>query len=55
MSLKIAVPRGALFDETLDLLDRIGIDTSEVRANDRRLVFPEQGLVTMRPSDACAT
>jgi ATP phosphoribosyltransferase len=49
--LKIAVPRGALFEETLDLLDRIGIDTSDVRANDRRLVFPEQGLVTMRPSD----
>jgi ATP phosphoribosyltransferase len=49
--LTIAVPRGALFEETLDLLDRIGIDTAEVRANDRRLVFPEQGLVTMRPSD----
>jgi ATP phosphoribosyltransferase len=51
MSLTIAVPRGALFDETLDLLDRIGIDTGEVRANERRLVFPEQGVVTMRPSD----
>jgi ATP phosphoribosyltransferase len=51
MSLTIAVPRGALFDETLDLLDRIGVDTCEVRANERRLVFPEQGLVTMRPSD----
>ncbi len=49
--LTIAVPRGALFEETLDLLERIGIDTAEVRANDRRLVFPEQGLVTMRPSD----
>ena len=49
--LKIAVPRGALFAETLDLLDALGIDTSEVRANDRRLVFPDAGLVTMRPSD----
>jgi ATP phosphoribosyltransferase/ATP phosphoribosyltransferase regulatory subunit len=49
--LKIAVPRGALFGETLDLLDTLGIDTSEVRSNDRKLVFPEQGLVTMRPSD----
>jgi ATP phosphoribosyltransferase len=49
--MKIAVPRGALFGETLDLLDGLGIDTSEVRANDRKLVFPEQGLVTMRPSD----
>jgi hypothetical protein len=29
--LTIAVPRGALFDATLDLLDGLGIDTSEVR------------------------
>jgi ATP phosphoribosyltransferase len=49
--LKIAVPRGALFAETLDLFDRLGIDTAEVRSNERRLVFPEAGLVTMRPSD----
>jgi ATP phosphoribosyltransferase len=49
--LTIAVPRGALFDETLDLLDRLGIDTKPVRENERRLVFPESGLVTMRPSD----
>jgi ATP phosphoribosyltransferase len=49
--LTIAVPRGALFEETLDLLDGLGIDTSEVRSNDRKLVFPEVGLVTMRPSD----
>ena len=49
--LKIAVPRGALFEETLDLLDTLGIDTAEVRSNDRKLVFPEAGLVTMRPSD----
>jgi ATP phosphoribosyltransferase len=51
MSLTIAVPRGALFEETLDALDRIGIDTRPVRENERRLVFPEAGLVTMRPSD----
>src|SRR5947208_10646346 len=49
--LTIAVPRGALFAATLDLLDRLGIDTAEVRENDRKLVFPEAGLVTMRPSD----
>jgi ATP phosphoribosyltransferase len=49
--LTIAVPRGALFRETLDLLDALGVDTAEVRANDRRLVFPEAGIVTMRPSD----
>jgi ATP phosphoribosyltransferase len=49
--LTIAVPRGALFRETLDLLDALGVDPAEVRANDRRLVFPEAGIVTMRPSD----
>jgi ATP phosphoribosyltransferase len=49
--LTIAVPRGALFKQTLDVLDALGVDTSEVRANDRKLVFPEVGIVTMRPSD----
>ena len=49
--LTIAVPRGALFEETLDLLDRLGMPTDEVRRNQRKLVFPELGLVTMRPSD----
>ena len=49
--LRIAVPRGALFADTLDLLDRLGIDTGEVRANDRKLLFEDSGIVTMRPSD----
>jgi ATP phosphoribosyltransferase len=49
--LTIAVPRGALFDGTLDVLDGLGIDTSEVRSNDRRLLFADIGVVTMRPSD----
>jgi ATP phosphoribosyltransferase len=49
--LRIAVPRGALFAETLDLLDRIGLDTAEVRGNDRKLLFEGAGIVTMRPSD----
>jgi ATP phosphoribosyltransferase len=49
--LVMAVPRGALFEGTLDLLDRLRIDTSEVRSNERRLVFPKAGIVTMRPSD----
>jgi ATP phosphoribosyltransferase len=49
--LVIAVPRGALFAETLDLLDRLGIDTAEVRANERKLLFAEAGIVTMRPRD----
>jgi ATP phosphoribosyltransferase len=47
----IAVPRGALFEGTLEMLDRLGVDTAEVRANERRLLFPESGIVTMRPSD----
>ena len=51
MSLTIAVPRGALLKETLDLLDRIGIETAEVRGNDRKLLFEGAGIVTMRPSD----
>jgi ATP phosphoribosyltransferase len=49
--LRIAVPRGALFGDTLDLLDRLGVDTAEVRANDRKLLFADAGIVTMRPSD----
>ncbi|HEV3388215.1 MAG TPA: ATP phosphoribosyltransferase [Solirubrobacteraceae bacterium] len=49
--LRIAVPRGALFTETLDLLDRLGLDTGEVRDNDRKLLFDEAGIITMRPSD----
>ena len=51
--LKLAVPRGALFGETLDALDRIGIDTSEMRGDSRSLIFMLDGLtvVTMRPSD----
>jgi len=49
--LRIAVPRGALLGETLEVLDRLGIDTAEVRSNDRRLLFSEQGIITMRPTD----
>jgi len=49
--LTIAVPRGALLGETLDLLDALGIDTAEIRSNDRKLVFPDAGVITMRPSD----
>ncbi len=49
--LRIAVPRGALFTATLDLLDRIGLNTREVRENDRKLLFDDAGIITMRPSD----
>jgi ATP phosphoribosyltransferase len=49
--LTVAVPRGALFEGTLDLLDALGIDTGEVRSNERKLLFEDAGIVTMRPSD----
>lgn len=51
--LKIALSRGALFAETLDVLDAIGVDTSELRGDSRALVFTsgDLSLVTMRPSD----
>src|SRR5882757_1518545 len=51
LGLTIAVPRGALLNETLDRLDAIGVDTAEVRSNDRKLLFGDVGIVTMRPSD----
>ena len=49
--LRIAVPRGSLFERTLDLLDRLGLDTRDVRQNDRKLLFEDAGIITMRPSD----
>ena len=49
--LTIAVPRGALFEETLNWLERLGVSTGEVRTNDRKLLFEDVGLITMRPSD----
>ena len=51
--LKLAVPRGALFGETLDILDAAGVDTAELRGDSRSLIFETEGmtLVTMRPSD----
>ena len=51
--LRVALPRGALWGETLDVLDRIGVDTAELRSDSRALVFDsgDLTLVTMRPSD----
>jgi ATP phosphoribosyltransferase len=51
--LKLAIPRGALWGETLDALDRIGVETAEMRGDSRSLIFEVNGmsLVTMRPSD----
>jgi ATP phosphoribosyltransferase len=51
--LRLALPRGALFAPTLDRLDRIGVETVELRGDSRSLLFEAGGLVlvTMRPSD----
>jgi ATP phosphoribosyltransferase len=51
--LRVAVPRGALFGETLDALDGAGVDTAELRGGSRSLIFEtgEMTLVTVRPSD----
>jgi ATP phosphoribosyltransferase len=51
LGLTIAVPRGALFDGTVELLTALGMDTEELRSNDRKLLFEEIGVITMRPSD----
>jgi ATP phosphoribosyltransferase len=49
--LTIAVPRGALFSGTVELLAALGLDTAELRSNDRKLLFEDIGVITMRPSD----
>jgi ATP phosphoribosyltransferase len=51
--LKLAIPRGALWGETLDALDRIDVETTAMRGDSRSLIFQVNGmsLVTMRPSD----
>ncbi|HEU5062812.1 MAG TPA: ATP phosphoribosyltransferase [Solirubrobacterales bacterium] len=52
-ALKLAVPKGALFGETLDVLDGAGVDTSPLRGDSRSLIFETPGLtmITVRPSD----
>ena len=49
--LVIAIPRGNLLGGTLDLLDRLGVATGEIRSNERKLVFEDEGVLTVRPSD----
>ncbi|MEW6020348.1 MAG: ATP phosphoribosyltransferase, partial [Pseudomonadota bacterium] len=53
-TLRIAVPRGSLFAESLDLLENIGFDVAELRAQDRKLLFEvgeNRSIITTRPSD----
>jgi ATP phosphoribosyltransferase len=49
--LTIAVPRGALFGDTVEMLAALGMDTDELSNNDRKLLFEDIGVITMRPSD----
>ncbi|MGH2957341.1 MAG: ATP phosphoribosyltransferase [Solirubrobacterales bacterium] len=51
--LRLAIPRGALWEGTLDALDRAGVGTEALRSDSRSLVFEAGGLtlITMRPSD----
>jgi ATP phosphoribosyltransferase len=52
-AIRLAVPRGALFEGTLAALEAIGLDVSRLRTDSRSMVFDrgEITLVTMRPSD----
>jgi ATP phosphoribosyltransferase len=51
--LRFAVPQGALFEETLEMLDAVGIDSSPMRSDSRSLLFRagDYTVVTLRPSD----
>lgn len=51
--LRLALPRGALLEPCLEMLDRAGFDTTEPRSGSRALIFDLGGLtiITVRPSD----
>ncbi|MBU2604061.1 MAG: ATP phosphoribosyltransferase [Actinobacteria bacterium] len=53
-SLRIALCRGAIFEDTARLLEAVGFDLSDVRANSRRLIFDTADgtrFITTRPTD----
>jgi ATP phosphoribosyltransferase len=50
----IAVPKGALYDDVMACLDAVGYDAAAVRANERRQLFEQERVMTMRPSDVVA-
>lgn len=52
-AMTIALPRGALFEGCLDMLDGAGFDSADLRSDSRSLIFDLDGLtvVTVRPSD----
>lgn len=51
--LRICVPLGALFAESLDVMERAGLDVAPLRQAGRRLVVEADGctFITTRPSD----
>jgi len=51
--LRLAVAKGSLFEPTLELLEKMGLDLTAVRGDSRSLIFDlgEIQLITMRPSD----
>jgi ATP phosphoribosyltransferase len=54
----IALPKGRLADQTLDLLERLGIDCREVREESRKLIFTTNDgairFILVKPSDVPA-
>ncbi len=53
-TLRIALARGAIFEPTAALLERCGLDLTEVRANSRKLIFETADgtrFITTRPTD----
>lgn len=52
-NLRLAIPRGALMPEVLDLLDSAGFETGTVRGDSRSLIFDlgDLTVITVRPSD----
>lgn len=54
--LRIAVPKGSLFAETVDLLSRAGLDVEGLRDPGRHLIVrtPEAEFIIVRPTDAPA-
>jgi ATP phosphoribosyltransferase len=52
--LRLAVPRGSLLAPTLDFLEKVGFDISELRYHKRKLVFTigeGRSIITTRPTD----
>ncbi len=51
--LRVAVPKGAIFEDALRSLSAAGLPVAVLRENDRRMLYPAEGVefVVCRPSD----